>query len=244
MEEHLHGHEIPPFEKICALINCPTEILERYGIKDSMRRDEILNACLAYLQEQIKKAPLKSKAEVNYSIVAAFIGAPAAIRLIKIANRSRLRIPASRNKRIIEIIGERAEAELRSKAFRKVFNSGKGGSYEIEFRGFRKNPKRSSQKSEKQKTLMPYYPQWMYRKRGVDMPYQVARFMFENNMPTQKEAAKHFCVSPQYIGKCVRSERYLAALRDIASAKDEFKSELIDFLEFLSFEYVHPLPRL
>lgn len=170
-------------------------------------------------------------ANMNFIAVCYFIGFENAQRLMKLVHRGKLYIPAGRNRRITDIVGEQAGFVLRNSVFRFVFKSymhGSGRGIAIEF------PKALT--TTKQDAIAT---QLAIIDSALQYPLREACSLPQ----TQKEKADYFGVAQPDICKISNSDRYRETLKNIEIRKKEGGSLRDDWKERISpgKEYIMPL---
>ncbi|MBR5622084.1 MAG: hypothetical protein IKW49_02735 [Opitutales bacterium] len=147
-------------------------------------------------------------ARLNFAVLCLFIGFEAAEKLTTLTHRTRLGIPAKRNKSIIELIGAQKEAILRDKNFRFVFLQ-------------------NNLSSQWRKRLSITYPKTVKPGKGQEMADKLAHALFFGKIPVlanvlhapkkQKDAAKHFKIPASYVCNLSGSDAYAQIKKELES---------------------------
>ena len=170
-------------------------------------------------------------ANMNFIAVCYFIGFENAQKLMRLVHRGKLYIPAGRNKRIVDCVGEQASFILRNNVFRFIFKSymhGLGRGIAIEF----------------PQTLMTTKQDAIAIQLAIIDSALRAPLQEASKLPqTQKEKADYFGVAQPDICKISNSNRYGETLKNIEIRKKEGGSLRDDWKERISpgKEYIMPL---
>lgn len=170
-------------------------------------------------------------AKMNFIAVCYFIGFENAQKLMGLVHRGRLYIPAGRNKRIIDTIGEQAGFILRNKVFRfifKIYTHRLGRGIEIEF----------------PRTLMKTKQDAIAIQLAFIDSASRSSWQEASKLPqSQKEKANFFGVAQPDICKFLKSDKYRDTLKNIESMKAKGHDLRSDWKERLTpgKEYAMPL---